>query len=136
MLKATIEVADKALDIGLEKLRQEIIMRTTSEKHVTTAGACRWYKISQQAYYQGLKRHLKREAENESIVTPVRAIRQRHPRMGGRKLHHKMQAQMAALKIQRGRDAFLIFYARKTFWYRTSAVSIAQLMRVGVVIRI
>lgn len=81
-------------------------MCATSTKHVTTAEACKWHKISRQAHYQGLKRHLKREAENELIVTLVRAIRQQHPRMGGRKLHHKLQAPMAALKIQRGRDAF------------------------------
>jgi transposase InsO family protein len=81
-------------------------MRATSTKDVTTAEACKWYKISRQAHYQGLKRHLKREADNELIVTLVKAIRQQHPRMGGRKLHHKLQAPMAALEIQRGRDAF------------------------------
>ncbi|WPD25076.1 MAG: IS3 family transposase [Candidatus Electrothrix scaldis] len=36
----------------------------------------------------------------------VRAIRQRHPRMGGRKLHYELQDSMAALGISRGRDAF------------------------------
>lgn len=36
----------------------------------------------------------------------VQGIRQRHPRMGGRKLHHELQEPMAALDIFRGRDAF------------------------------
>lgn len=36
----------------------------------------------------------------------VQGIRQRHPRMGGRKLLHELQAPMAALGIVRGRDAF------------------------------
>jgi len=81
-------------------------MRATSAKHVTMAEACKWFNISRQAHYQGLKRYLKREAENELIVGLVKAIRQQHPRMGGRKLHHKLQAPMAALEIHRGRDAF------------------------------
>lgn len=36
----------------------------------------------------------------------VQGIRQRHPRMGGRKLFHELQQPMAALDISRGRDAF------------------------------
>ena len=45
-------------------------------------------------------------AENQIIVELVKSIRQRHPRMGGRKLHHELQDSMAALGISRGRDAF------------------------------
>ena len=36
----------------------------------------------------------------------VQGIRQRHPRMGGRKLHHELQEPMKALGITRGRDTF------------------------------
>lgn len=36
----------------------------------------------------------------------VQDMRQRHPRLGGRKLHHELQEPMAALGITRGRDAF------------------------------
>jgi transposase InsO family protein len=45
-------------------------------------------------------------AENQLIVELVRGIRQRHPRMGGRKLHYELQDSMSALGISRGRDAF------------------------------
>lgn len=45
-------------------------------------------------------------AEDQLIVELVQDIRQRHPRMGGRKLHYELQAPMAALDITRGRDAF------------------------------
>jgi len=45
-------------------------------------------------------------AENQLVVELVRTIRQRHPRMGGRKLHYELQDSMAALGISRGRDAF------------------------------
>jgi len=47
-----------------------------------------------------------RAAEEQLIVELVQGIRQRHPRMGGRKLHHELQKPMAALGITRGRDAF------------------------------
>lgn len=36
----------------------------------------------------------------------VQGIRQRHPRMGGRKLYHELQPAMTAFGISRGRDAF------------------------------
>ena len=62
--------------------------------------------MSRQAYYQARKRQLQKEAEDQLLLQLVRDIRRRHPRMGGRKLHHELQAQMAALGISRGRDAF------------------------------
>lgn len=46
------------------------------------------------------------EAEDQLIVELVQGIRQRHPRLGGRKLHYELQEPMAALGITRGRDAF------------------------------
>jgi len=45
-------------------------------------------------------------AEDQLIVELVQGIRQRHPRLGGRKLHHELQEPMTALGITRGRDAF------------------------------
>jgi len=40
------------------------------------------------------------------LLELIQGIRQRHPRMGGRKLYHELQDSMAALDISRGRDAF------------------------------
>lgn len=48
---------------------------------------------------------MQQAAEDQLIVELVQGIRQRHPRMGGRKLHHELQKPMAALGISRGRDA-------------------------------
>jgi putative transposase len=46
-------------------------------------------------------------------VELIQGIRQRHPRMGGRKLHHELQKPLAALGISRGRDAlFSLLEAR------------------------
>ena len=73
---------------------------------MSAIAACNWFGISRQAYSQARKRHLKREAEDDLIIELVRGIRQRHTRMGGRKLHHKLQVPMANLEIYRGRDTF------------------------------
>lgn len=67
--------------------------------------ACEWYGISRQAHYQGQQRQMQRVAEDQLIVELVQGIRQRHPRLGGRKLHHELQQPLAALGIARGRDA-------------------------------
>ena len=44
-------------------------------------------------------------AEDQLVLELVQGIRQRHPRMGGRKLHHELKEPLAALGITRGRDA-------------------------------
>jgi transposase InsO family protein len=74
---------------------------------VSKAAASAWFGISRQAWYQARKRELEQEAQNALLLELVRAIRSRHPRMGGRKLHHELQKPMADLYIQRGRDRFL-----------------------------
>lgn len=47
-----------------------------------------------------------REAEEQLIVELVQGIRQRHPRMGTRKIYDKLRSPMVSLEIRRGRDAF------------------------------
>lgn len=49
---------------------------------------------------------MQREAEDHLLVELVQGIRQRHPRMGGRKLYHELGKPMASLDITRGRDSF------------------------------
>ena len=73
---------------------------------MTIQTACRWFDISPQAYYQARKRCIQRAAENQLIVELVQGIRQRHPRMGGRKLRYELKKPMSVLGISRGRDAF------------------------------
>lgn len=48
---------------------------------------------------------MQQAAEDQLVVELVQGIRQRHPRMGGRKLHHELQQPLTALGIARGRDA-------------------------------
>jgi transposase InsO family protein len=51
-------------------------------------------------------------AEETLILELVQGMRHRHPRMGGRKLHHELQAQMLALDIHCGRDALFALLRR------------------------
>jgi transposase InsO family protein len=73
---------------------------------VSKQAASAWFGISRQAYYQARRRQLQRAAEDQLVVELVQGIRQRHPRMGGRKLHHELRKPLSALGITRGRDAF------------------------------
>jgi putative transposase len=73
---------------------------------VSKEAASRWFGISRQAYYQARQQEMVRRAEDELLVELVQGLRQRHPRMGGRKVYHEIQASMHLLGIQRGRDAF------------------------------
>jgi len=81
-------------------------MLATASKSITKSEATAWFGVSRQAYYQALKRKLEREAQDQLVAVLVQGVRQRHPRIGGRKLHHKLLAPMASLGIYRGRDAF------------------------------
>lgn len=73
---------------------------------VNKQAACDWFGISRQAHYQAQQRRMQQAAEDQLVVELVQGIRQRHPRMGGRKLQHELQRPLAALGISRGRDAF------------------------------
>lgn len=73
---------------------------------MSQAVASRWFGISRQAYHQARQRQVQRAAEDQLLVELVQGIRQRHPRMGGRKLHHQLQETMNRLGLNRGRDAF------------------------------
>jgi putative transposase len=83
-----------------------VIAAAAARGHTSTLAACRWFDISRQAYYQARRRQLQREAEEALLVSLVQGVRQRHPRMGGRKLYHELAYSMKALGITRGRDAF------------------------------
>ena len=73
---------------------------------VAVRQACQWFGLTPQAYYQTRKRALRKKAEAQLILSLVRGVRQRHPRMGARKLLHLLQPSLASLHITIGRDAF------------------------------
>jgi putative transposase len=72
-----------------------------------------WVGVTRQATYQHRKRLSKRQVEEEAIVAQVQQIRQRHPRMGTRKLHHQLQPWLKATGLKIGRDGlFKLLRAR------------------------
>ena len=76
----------------------------TKKANLNTEQMCGWYEISRQSYYQQSKRECRREAENQQVVEMVQGIRQRHPRMGTRKLLVKLEPAFKETGIQIGRD--------------------------------
>jgi len=79
---------------------------------VSLKDALAWYDISRQAYYQAQQQAQWRAAEDQRILEMVRAQRQKHPRMGVRKLHYKLTPDLAAAGITRGRDALFALLGR------------------------
>lgn len=67
---------------------------------------CEWFGVTRQAHYQKHQRQ-RRTAEKESkVLNKVQAVRQRHPRMGGRKLKHLLGPEMKQEGLSLGRDRF------------------------------
>ena len=67
---------------------------------------CGWYGISRQAHYQMKWQQRRQQAETAQVVELVQQVRQRHPRMGGRKLYHQLQPEFEQQGFQLGRDCF------------------------------
>lgn len=63
-----------------------------------------WVGITRQAAYQYRLRRAGLQAKEEAIVSQVREIRQRHPRMGTRKLLEKLRPFLHANGLEIGRD--------------------------------
>lgn len=60
-----------------------------------------WLGTTRQAHYQHKKRQEEKVAKDEELLAEVRLIRQKHPRMGVRKL----QAELSLKGVKVGRDA-------------------------------
>ena len=53
--------------------------------HIAMATLCGWFGITRQAYYQQNQEDIQSTIEEALIIQEVRKIREKHPRMGGRK---------------------------------------------------
>lgn len=73
---------------------------------MTVTMLCDRYGISRQAHYQQRQREAQRQEQTAAVLALVRPIRHKHPRMGGRKLLHKVAKALAARGIHWGRDRF------------------------------
>jgi len=79
---------------------------------MSVTALCKRIGISRQAYY---KEHHKREKltiQEELLIGEIKKIRQKHERMGGRKLLDKLTGLMTESNIYIGRDRFFDFLRR------------------------
>ena len=67
---------------------------------------CAWLGMSRQAWYQQRSRQQGRDIEAQAITAQVRKLRKNHPRMGGRKLLHRLQDWLVERGYNVGRDRF------------------------------
>lgn len=84
---------------------------------------CQYQGISRQAYYQQCQRNRRQGQRDDALVQAVILIRQRHPRMGARKLQKLLQQQ--ALTVGRDRLFTLLrrrrlLVARKRAYHKTT----------------
>lgn len=65
---------------------------------------CEEAGMSRQNYYKERKKRMARQLDKEKVLALVRHQRRDQPRLGGRKLHHMLQAKLRAQGVQLGRD--------------------------------
>lgn len=67
-----------------------------------------WLGLTRQAHYQHQKRQKQKAEKEDKTLTQVRLIRQKHPKMGTRKLH----SELALKGFQVGRDTLFALLAK------------------------
>jgi putative transposase len=81
-------------------------MRIEQEAPRCTRMLCSLLGYSRQAYYVNVKAYQRSIFESSVLLTEVGRIRREQPRLGGRKLLHKLSGFMQEHHIRIGRDAF------------------------------
>jgi putative transposase len=71
---------------------------------LSISGLCLKLGYSRQAYYKARKRRQCKVVKADLIVNLVRSVRQRHPKMGTRKLRVYLQYEFDKANIHIGRD--------------------------------
>lgn len=74
---------------------------------------CDWFGITTQAHYQMKKRQTSKQAAHAQVVEMVKRIRQKHKRIGTRKLQVMLVDELAAAGIQIGRDQLFDLLGRE-----------------------
>ena len=69
------------------------------------ARSCHVYGVSRQGFYQRRERQARAAARAEAVLVHVRAVRTRLPRLGTRKLGHKIAPLLRVQGVACGRDA-------------------------------
>lgn len=88
-------------------------MTSHNNTKVSIAEGCRKTGVSRQAYYKHMRRAENLKQIEQQIVDLVVEERKYHPRMGGRKLYHKLKDQFNEMAIPMGRDRLFDLLARR-----------------------
>ena len=80
---------------------------------------CRSLGVSRQAHHKQGRRMARVVRDNEAIVQLVKGVRQEQPKLGGRKLHHLLSAQMEGTWELMGRDRFFHLLRQEHLLVRT-----------------
>jgi putative transposase len=67
---------------------------------------CSRMRRSRQSYYKALHRKARNLADQETLIELIRPIRERMPRIGGKKLHFMLRHKMNEKRLKIGRDRF------------------------------
>ncbi len=78
-------------------------MKTTFS-HIGLAKLCGWFGITRQAYYENTWKAINIENTHYLIINQVKKIREKHPRLGTRKLFDMLQSFFTEHQIKLGRD--------------------------------
>lgn len=73
---------------------------------------CGWFGVSRQAWYQHRARQRIVVVKEAAILAQVRRLRQRHMRMGGRKILHQLRRWLVEQGYKMGRDCFFALLRR------------------------
>lgn len=90
----------------------------TRFQRIGLAKLCAWFGVTRQAYYQNNWSEIERSIEEDFIVKEINEIRQRHRRIGGRKLFEMLQPFILEHQIKVGRDAFFDILAKNSLLVR------------------
>lgn len=64
--------------------------------------------MSRQNYYKERKKRMRRQLDEEKVLALVKREREEQPRLGGRKLHNMLQAELRAQGVALGRDRMFV----------------------------
>jgi transposase InsO family protein len=74
-------------------------------EYISIDTLCKWFGISRQAYYQHEWKLVKEVLQYDLILDEIKNIRQRHPKIGARKLHEILAPFIQGYGFKMGRDA-------------------------------
>jgi len=75
-----------------------------AEGGVTVSGLCRKVGMSRQNFYARRQQRKRRQVDGDLVAALVQQERRWHPRMGTRKLYHKLKPELEAAQVRVGRD--------------------------------